>query len=299
MISPSYLQPIKLVQFSGGISYNDNGYAVLPSYTITEIFASVQPVKKSEIRFLPEGTHYADFIEILTDYEVDVDNTPTNLGDYFIYDGKVYKIYSAQNFKQFTSFSTNHIETMVARDNRLTYVDGVLNLPYPEIDSAYAPLFELIKMAASCFTSSPIPVLWGYQQELRPDFPMCMVNLESTKSLDATNYSQVNAQALTFTKNKSAVLNVIYKFYAYDKATTHSLLERFKMNFESYTFTTDKIAFLGFIDENEILNEELYENRTIFNGEVRLVFSLIVEQVDGQNPAQTIESASATLSFSH
>jgi uncharacterized protein YcfL len=297
MISSSFLQQIKLVQFSGGINYNDNGYAVLPSYTITDILASVQPASKSEIRFLPEGTHYADFMQILTDYEVDVDNTPSNLGDYFIYNNYVYKIYSAQNFKQFTSFTTNHIETMVARDNRIVYNLGVLNLPFPQIDSAYAPLFELIKMAASCFTTSPIPVLWGYQQELRPDFPMCMVNVESTKSLDATNYSQVNAQALTFTKNKSAVLNVMYKFYAYDKTTVHTLLEKFKMNFDSYTFTTNKIAFLGFSEGNEILNEELYENRTIFNGEVGMQFSLIVEQVDSQSPAQTIETATASLSF--
>jgi len=249
----------------------------------------------SEIRFLPEGTHYADFINILTDYEVDVDNSPTNLGDYFIYNSNVYKIFSAQNYKNFTSYTTNHISTTVARDNRITFNGTVLNLPFPQIDDTFAPLYQLIALASSCFSSPTLTILWGFQQELRPNFPYCMVNIENVQNLENTNYTAINFQSNTSYKSKSTVLTVSYKFYTYDKVQAHNLLETFKINFESYNFTNDKIAFLGFEDGLNILNEELYENRTIFNGEVRMKFSLIIEQTE--TSTMTINTAAATLSF--
>lgn len=294
MINPDDLQRIKLVSFTGGITYNSNGYAVLPAYSVVNILASVQPVTSSEIRFLPEGTHYADFINILTDYDVDVDNSPTNLGDYFIYKNNVYKIYSAQNYKDFTAYSTNHISTTVARDNRITYDGTVLNLPFPQIDSAFAPLFELIALASSCFSSPNLTVLWGYQQELRPNFPYCMVNIESVQNLDNTNYVDIDSSS-NLHQSKSTVLTVSYQFFTYDKVQAHSLLETFKINFENYTFSSNKIAFLGFDESSNVLNESLYENRTIFNGEIRMKFSVIVEQVE--TTTMTINTAAATLSL--
>lgn len=295
MINPDDLQQIKLASFNGGITYNSNGYAVLPSYSIVNILASVQPLSISEIRFLPEGTHYADFINIYTDYDVDVDNSPTNLGDYFIYKNNVYKIFSAQNYKDFTAYTTNHIATTVARDNRITYDGTSLNLPFPQVDSTFVPLFELITFASSCFTSPTLTVLWGFQQELRPNFPYCMVNIEKVDNLEITNFVATNRNESETTQSKSTILNVAYKFYSYDKVQTYQLMETFKMNFENYSFSSDKIAYLGFDEDSNILNEELYENRTIFNGEVRINFSLIVEQT--QNTAQTIETAAATLSI--
>ena len=44
MISPDDVQSLKLVSFTGGVTYNSNGYAVLPSYSIVNILASVQPL---------------------------------------------------------------------------------------------------------------------------------------------------------------------------------------------------------------------------------------------------------------
>jgi len=297
MISPDDVQSIKLVQFSGGVTYNSNGYAVLPAYTIINILASVQPLTASEIRFLPEGTHYADFINILTDYPVDVDNTPSNLGDYFIWKNNVYKIYSAQDYQNFSNYSTNHINTTVSRDNRLTYNGTVLNLPFPQIDDTFAPLYQLIALASSCFSSPSLTVLWGFQQELRPEFPYCMVNIEHIDNLENTNYTAINHSTSTAYQSKSSVLTVNYKFYTYDKIQAQNLLEKFKINFESYTFTSNKIAYLGFDEGSNILNEELYENRTIFNGEVKMKFSLIVEQ--SQTSTMTINTAAATLSISN
>lgn len=307
MIFNQYLQSVLLVQFDGGLTYNTNGYAVLPDYSITTIAASIQPLSKSEIRFLPEGTHYADYINIFTDYPVDVDNTESNLGDYFIWNGFVYKIFSAQNYKQFVYFSTNHIECTVARDNRLAYDSETeeLNLPYPQIDDTYGPLFELITLCGTCFpVDNPgpgvypytIPIIWGFQQELRPAFPYCTVVIEHVETLENTNYNAYNYQEQTAYQSKSTVLTVAYKFYTYDKIQAHSLMEQFKLNFENYTFTSDKIAYLGFADEDNILNEELYENRTIFNAAVRMKFSFVIQQTE--ETTMTINTAAATLSFS-
>jgi len=295
MISPDDVQRIKLVTFTGNLSYNSNGYAVLPSYTISTILASVQDLTKGELRFLPEGTHYADYINILTDYPVKADNNST-LGNYYIWNDYVYKIYSSQNYQNFSNYSTNHISSTVSRDNRLKF-DGVnLNLPYPQIDDTFAPLYELIALASSCFSAPTLTVLWGFQQELKPEFPYCMVNIEHVDNLDNTNYTAINHSTSTAYQSKSTVLTVTYKFYTYDKIQGQNLLETFKLNFENYSFSSNKIAYLGFDEGSNILNEELYENRTIFNGEVKMKFSLIIEQ--SQTSTMTIDTASAILSFS-
>lgn len=307
MIQSQFLQRIKLIQFSGGLTYNTNGYAVLPDYSIKKIYASVQPVSRSEIRFLPEGTHYADFINIFTDFQIDVDNNETNLGDYFIWNNFVYKIYSSQSFKQFRALSTNHIECMVSRDNRLIYdpETDTINLPYPQIDSSFVPLFELITLVGQCFpveSPSPgqypytIPIIWGYQQELRPAFPYCMVNIEAVRNIDNTNYVAFNYAEQILYKSKSTVLSVAFNFYAYDKISSYNLMETFKLTFENYSFSSNKIAFLGFEEDYNELNEELYEDRTIFNAKVKMKFSLIVEQT--QESTMSINTAAASLSFS-
>lgn len=296
MISPDFLQSLLLVQFSGGITYNPNGFAVLPEYTVVPILGSVQSVPSSEIRFLPEGTHYADFWEVFTDYNVDVDNTPTNLGDYFIWQTYVYKIYSAQNYKNFSNMSTNHIATKIARDNRLIYADGSLNLPYPEIDSVYVPLFELIAMVNSCFTSPTIPTLWGFQQELRPNFPFCMVNIEDVQNLEVTNHNVLNDAGSNQYQSISKALIVNFHFYAYDKIQAFTLMEKFKFNRGNYLFSSDMIGFAGFVDQTDLLNEELYENRTIFHGEVRLRFNFVEQQI-ASSGFSTIQTVIQTLNI--
>lgn len=295
MINPDDLQQIKLVSFNGAVTYNTQGYAVLPEYEIKTILASVQALSKSEIRFLPEGTHYADYINIFTDYPVDVDNSPTNLGDYFIWKNNVYKIYSAQNYQNFENYSTNHIETTVARDNRITYNGSIISIPFPQIDSTFAPLFDLISMAASCFTSPELTILWGFQQELRPDFPYCMVNIDAVENLEGTNYDEIDLETETLYTSQSKCLLVTYHFYAYDKIQVFTLMEKFKLNRVNFNFSSDKISFMGFTQESNKLNEELYENRTIFHGGVQMRFGLIVQQT--QESTQTIDFAAYTLSL--
>ena len=295
MINPDDLQQIKLINFSGAITYNSNGYAVLPSYTVENILASVQPADASSIRFLPEGTHYADFIDIYTDYNVDVDNTPGNLGDYFVINNLVYKIFSDQNYKNFTAYTTNHIECTVARDNRLTFNGTVLNLPYPEIDSTYAPLFELIKIVNDCFTATPISVLWAFQQELRPNFPMCAVNIEEIIDNEFTNYDLIDGGTSTEYKSRSTQLIVGFKFYTYDRVQSQQMIEDFKMFVSTYNFSSDKIGYGGFYENSEQLGEELYENRTIFNAGIKIRFNFIVQQTS--TSTMTINTAAAALSF--
>jgi len=299
MISPDFMQQIQLVTFEGGISYNSNGFAVLPAYNVRNIFASVQPADKSSIKFLPEGTHYSDYIDILTDYPVIVDNTPNTLGNYFIWNNHVYKIFSDQNYQQFTSFSTNHVDTTVTRDNRLTYDSNTmtLNIPFPEIDSQYAPLFEMIAMVASCFSSPALTVIWGFQQELRPEFPYCMVNIESVENMEGTNYEQMDVDISTFTYSQSKQLLVSFHFYAYEKITTLNMMEKFKLNRNGYSFSSPIISFMGFAEGYNDITEELYENRTIFHATVMMRFGWIVQTA--LTSTQTIETASGTLSITN
>lgn len=296
MISADFLQRIKLVDFSGAISYNENGFAVLPPYEIKNILASVQPASKSEIRFLPEGTHYADFIEILTDYPVDVDNSPDNLGDYFIYKNNVYKIYSSQNFQDFASFSTNHIETMVVRDNRIKYDQetNTINIPFPEIDSNFLPLFDLIKMVNFCFVGpSTMPVFWGFQQELRPNFPCAMVNIDEVINSEITSFKGLTQDSKAV-ENIERELVVSFHFYAYDKITAFTMLEKFKLLRSGFVFTTNKFICSNYNSRINEVVQELYENRTIFHGYCDLRFSFIVENISTET-SNLIETLVATF----
>jgi hypothetical protein len=294
MISPDDVQKINLVTFNGNLTYNSNGYAMLPSYTISTILASVQDLARSELKFLPEGTHYADYINILTDYPVKAD-FESNLGNYYIWKGYVYKIISSQNYQNFSNYSTNHVNTLVAKDNRLKFNGTNLSLPYPQIDDTFAPLFELIALASSCFSSPNLSVLWAFQQELQPPFPYCVVNIENIKNLENTNYTAINGITSTAYQSKSSVLTVNYKFLCYDKIEAQNYLETFKINFENYSFSSDKIAFLGFEEDNS-LNQEFYETKSIFFGEIKMNFSLIIEQTESST--MTINSVAASLNFS-
>lgn len=296
MIDEDFIETVKRVNFDGAISYNSNGYAVLPDYEIDEIEASMQPLSKSEIRFLPEGTHYADFLQVYTDADVNVDNNELTLGDYFIYNDFVYKIFSAQNFKRFTAFDTNHIATTIARDNRLTYdpLTNTINLPYPEIDSSYGNLYDLIKMVASCYPEeSPLTVLWGFQQELRPLFPYCMVNIMQITTREGTPYKKYEESIHTLYTSLSSVLTVSFKFYGYDKVSTLTLSETFKLNFDQFTFSSSNISYSGRHEEN-ILTQELYENRTIFCSEVIMDFYFIPQTE--VTTTQTIDTVAFALS---
>jgi len=295
MINPDDLQKIQLVTFDGTLSYNTNGFAVLPTYTIKIILASVQPLSKSDIRFLAQGTHYADYFNIFTDSDVTVDTVNNGLGNYFIWKDNVFKIVSAQNYKQFTSYTTNHIATMVSRDNRIKYDGNTLNIPFPEIDSTFAPLFELIGFCSSSILNI-VPVVWGYQQELMPQIPFCVVNIERVENLEITPYTTINQNLSQSTSSTSNVIYVSYRFFSYDKIQTFELMSKFKLNFYKYTFSSDKIKYGG-ISKDENYLEELYENRTIFSSEIMIHFNLVTEQVDSLTGNQSILTAAATLSF--
>lgn len=289
MIYGGFLQRIQVVRFIGGVSYNDKGYAVLPSYSVFPIFASVQPLSMSEIRKLPEGTHYADYVTIDTDFPVDVDNTENNLGDYFIYLNRVYKIMSAQQFTQFEMLPNRQTETTVARDNRLIWnpTTSQINLPYPEVDTDFACFFDFITVVKKVFQEyAPTPVssftvLWMNQLELRAPFPFCAVNIEKISPMSITNYRDYDGATNTLNTSRTNELEVSFNFYTYDRLQTVNLMETFKLCHERFQYgTTDpkysgKIGFLGFSPAHDAMGEEIYENRTIFSGRMLAKYSFI------------------------
>lgn len=302
MIYGAFLQAPLLVQFSGGITYNSNGFAVLPSYTIITIPASIQPIKSSSLKWRPEGTHYASYLEFVTDYPVFVDNNPNRLGDYIIYgfNNYVYKVYSSQNYLPFPMLPVNHVEGHIVRDNRLVYSNGTLNLPFPEIDSTYAPLFELIAMVNSCFTSPTINTLWGFQQEFQPAFPYCVVTLEAVENIDNTNFTALGevSSVVTYYTNISRQLVVSFGFYSYDQVQTTTLMEQFKLNYVNYTFSTNLLQWVGFVEGENVVEKVLYEDRTIFVGVVKMRFTWIVQQATTNTSAySTIETVAFNLSI--
>lgn len=291
-----FLMATKLVQFAGSITYNSQGFAVLPAYTIIYINASMQPIKRSDLKFLKEGTHYADYYQVITDYPLNVDNLPTSLGDYFIYNNNlVYKVISYQNFLPFVQLSVNHAESTIVRDNRMTYNGTVLSIPFPQIDNQYAPLFELIAMVNSCFPfPATITTLWAFQQELQPTFPYCTVTLETVENIDNTNYNSIDINSSTLYTNISKQLVVKFSFYAFDQIQALSLLEQFKLNYVNFNLTSQLFQWIGFVEEHNPVIENLYEDRTIFNADVRMRFSWIVQQT--QISTQTIDTVAFTLS---
>jgi hypothetical protein len=293
MISPDFLQVIKRVSFNQQpISYNNLGYAVLPSYSITSILASVQQADSSQLKFLPEGTHYSDYQNIYTDNDIYVDSTGVYLGDYFIIDNQVYKTLTNQNYKAYASLSTNHEEALLCRDNRLTYNGTTISLPIPQIDSVYAPMFNLIKLVASCFPAG-FNVLWASQQELRPAFPFCSVSIESVQDLESTNHEDYSQGTLTFSRSQG--LSVNFSFYSYDKIEAFSLIETFKLKSANSPYATSQsLAMISTSNESSSITSELYESRSIFCGKVNCNFSL--EVAVGQASSQTIDKVAFTLS---
>lgn len=303
-IYSAFLQSPQLVQFSGGITYNASGFAVLPSYSIITILASMQPASKANIRFNSEGTHYADWYEFLTDYPVNVDNSDNSLGDYFIYNNNVYKIISSQNFLPFSSLVPNHIEGMIVRDNRLTYNGTTLSLPFPEIDGQYGSLFQLIAMVNSCFNvNQPITsmtTLWSFQQELQPTFPYCTVTIEHVENIDNTNYNTyaVISGTTTSINNISKQLIVKFSFYALDQIQALNCMEQFKLNYVNFSLNSELFQWMGFVEGGDSVHNALYEDRTIFNADCRMRFSWIVQQSSTDpTTTNTIESVAFSLSI--
>jgi len=289
MIYGGFLQRIQVVRFKGGVSYNDKGYAVLPSYSVFPIFASVQPLSMSEIRKLPEGTHYADYVTIDTDFPVDVDNTENNLGDYFIYLNRVYKIMSAQQFTQFEMLPNRQTETTVARDNRLVWdsANSAINLPYPEIDTDFACFFDFISVVKKVFEEyaptpiNPFTVVWMNQLELRAPFPFCGVNIERVSPMSSTTYRDYDGSTNTLNTSRTNELEVSFNFYTYDRLQTVNFMETFKLCHERFQYGTtlpkyaSKVGFLGFDPAHDAMGEEIYENRTIFSGRMLARYSFI------------------------
>lgn len=292
MISLDDLQQIELVTFNGAISYNEQGYAVLPSYTITNILASVQALTSSGLKFLPEGTHNSDYINILTDEIINVDNN-NSLGNYFIWNNLVYKIVSCQNYQNFLNYSTNHISSIVSQDNRLLYDGTNISLPFPQIDDIYAPLFELVHFAKSA--TNNLTTLWGFQEELRPNFPYCVINILDVRDMENTNYEAYNYEEKVQYTSRSTVLRVSFRFYTYDKIQAHSIMQSFKLKSLNYNFSSPRFAYLGLDTESSLLSQELYENRTIFHSDTVINFSLIVE--DLEISTMSIDTVTSTLSY--
>ena len=298
MIYSAFLVSTQLVQFSGSLTYDSNGFAVLPSYTITPVVASLQPLSSRNLQFKPEGTHVADYYEFLTDFLVDSDSLLSSLGNYFIYNNNlVYKIISSQNFLPFSSLSVAHAEGIMVRDNRLTFNGTILSLPLPQIDGEYAPLFELIAMVNSCFLSpNTITTMWAFQQELQPIFPYCAVSIETVENTDNTNYVGFDSTRTTQYTNISKQLVVKFSFFSQDQIQALNLMEQFKLNYNNYTFNTNQFAFIGFYEEPNGVEKDFYEDRTIFHADIRMRFSWIVQE--SQSSTQTIETTAFTLSIS-
>ena len=290
-IYSQFLMPVKVIKFVGEITYNENGFAVLPCYETTSgIPVSMQPIKKSILQFLPEGTHYSDYFQFITDYPVFEDITINThpLGSYIIdFRNRVFKVISDQNFHPFRYMSTNHVEGIVCLDNRLKYNGTCLSLPYPEIDGLYAPLFELIAMvrqvftypcvssscsclnscscsssSSSCTSSSStctMPVLWAYQQELHPRYPYCTVTLECIENIDNTNFVGIDPTGRDTYTSVSNQLLVSFRFFALDQIQALNAMQKFKLNYVNYSFSTELFAFIGFVEEQNEIEKQLYE----------------------------------------
>jgi hypothetical protein len=241
------------------------------------MYGSMQPLKRGELRFLQEGTHYADYFWCLTDFKIKSDDSQS-LGNFVIYNNKVYKIISDQDFLSYTMMPTNQVETLLCEDNRLTFNGTALNIPLPQIDGLYAPLFQLVTMVNQCFTAPPITTIWAFQQELHPPYPYCVITLESIENTENTNNYALDLGSSTLTTNISNQLIVNFSFYAMDMIQAVNLLQQFKLNYSNYNFTTNQFSFIGFENEANDINQKLYEDRTVFYATIRMRFSWIVEQ---------------------
>jgi hypothetical protein len=276
MISPDDLQWVNIIKFDGELTYNSKGFAELPPYEIKRILASMQPLSSGGIKFLPEGTHYADYLQAFTDYPITADTTTSSLGNYFIWYNQIYKVISSQSYQHFTAYTTNHVQNTIVKDNRLKWDGSSINLPIPEIDSVYAPLFKLVEMVTSCFIESPISVFWSSQQELQPNFPYCAISIESVTNIDNTPYVNLGTDTLSRSMNKE--LKVNFTFYTLDQIQLLDLVERFTLRRSNYDLESRVLAFLGLDFSDKIVDKVVYEDRTIFYMAVPVRFSWIVEE---------------------
>lgn len=281
MISNIFLQKVNIVKFDGELSYNDNGFAVLPPYEIKLIKASMQPMDASELKFLPEGTHYADYMNIYTDVSILADLSKSRLGNYFIWDDLVYKVVSSQDYRQFKAFWVRHVEIRAYKDNRLTYdsFTNTISLPYPEVDNRYAPFFEFIKLGKQFFDLD-IPVFWAYQQEAKPDYPYCTVNILSSQLLAVTPSVEMNRLLNEKKTTKQNILTVRFTFYGEDQFQCSNFVDKFSIYVSQFNFSYSNIAFFGFNDDNVSYNETLYETRTIFSAAMDFNFHYITTDVE-------------------
>lgn len=298
MIGNEFLLLAKLARFSGPISYNSNGYAVLPPYTISNIRASIQPTKTSKIKFEKEGTRYADYQNFLSDFFVQIDNKEATLGDYFIFDNnKVYKILTQNNYLPFGLMAVNHCEGAVVRDNRLTFDGTSFSLPYPQLEGPYGPIFACISIVTASVTSISLPVLWSCQQELQPPFPYCAVSIDAVENLEiATTQALLYSPAANLQTSSIKQLYVRYGFYAYDQVQAVNLREEFKLNFAANNIVSDVLVANCLEDNLDIVVEKLYEDRTIFAAECVLKYSWTVIETDfSADATATIETVLFTL----
>lgn len=282
MIGSEFLLPAKIARFSGPITYNDNGYAVLPAYTISPINASIQPTKTSKIQFANEGTRYADYQNFLSDFFVQIDQKENTLGDYFIFDNnKVYKILNQNNYLPFSMLAVNHCEGVVVRDNRLVSDGTSLSLPYPELEGPYAPLFECIKIVPASVTSIVFPTLWSCQQELAPQPPYCAVKIGQIENLEVgMTYGLVSDPSLHQVTSTTKCLSVHYGFYAFDQLQALNLREEFKLNFQKHNIVSDVFVVTGLDSGMDIMFDKMYEDRTMFCAETVLKYNWVIKSSD-------------------
>jgi len=300
MIGNEFLLPAKIARFSAPITYNSNGYAVIPAYTISNIRASIQSTKTSRVKFENEGTRYADFQNFLSDFFVQIDNKENTLGDYFIFDNnKVYKILNQNNYLPFGMLGVNHCEGSVVRDNRLTYNGTTFSLPYPQLEGQYAPLFSCITLVSASVTSLSIPILWSCQQELQPPFPYCTVSILSVENLEIGNYTGfLTTPTLTQLTATQKVLHVRYAFYAFDQIQALNLREEFKLNFPKHNLKSDIFIVSSLSEGMDSVERILYEDRTVFCAECVLKYNWVVQQTDSSPEAtNTIETVLYTLNY--
>jgi hypothetical protein len=298
MIFADFLSQITLITFLGDISYDVNGYAVFPTYNSSIILASVQTLPSSAIRYLPEGTHYQDFYDIFTDELVSAGSTAESLlkaGNWYIWDDKVYKIYSDNNYKNFTALSTNHIKQTIKRDHRMKWDKNTntININFPEIDNEFNHLFDLIKIVPFCISQDPflvpISTLWSFQQEFRPEPTYCVVNIVGFNQIEQTNFNQ-QAGNLVEQKyySKQMSLDVDYYFVGYDKVQLSSYVNNFQLFFENFVYTNSTKISYGGVRGELFYSSELYENREVHNCTIPIRFSIIVETIKQINQINTI-----------
>jgi hypothetical protein len=212
-----------------------------------------------------------------TDYPLKVDSTGVSVSDYIIFNNLVYKIISDLDYQHLTAMQTNHVATLLCRDNRISYNGTSISIPYPEIDSQFFSFFNLIKLAKD---TTGLTALWAFQQELRPAFPYCVVNIVDVDNIENTNYTTLDGSG-NFVYSKASVVQVTFGFYSYDKieAFTYAQMFLVKMERSQYMPNDTKLKYMSSTFNTTVI-EELYENRSIFRFEVTMTLNAVCELSD-------------------